>query len=100
MGVLTQDMRVDAQRYGWIGMAEARCYDVDRHSRQQQRSGVQVPEIMKPSVRQGLARCHNRPVVPVDQLGHQCGNRIGIERLAPLGGEHKAVGVSPGRPSR
>ena len=54
LGVLTQDVGVDAQRYARIGMAEAGCHDMDRDSGQQQGCGVQVTKIVKPGVRQGL----------------------------------------------
>lgn len=52
LGVLTQDMGIHAQRHGRVGMAEAGCYDVDRHSCQQQGGGAHVAKIVKPGMRQ------------------------------------------------
>jgi hypothetical protein len=68
-------------------VAEAGCYDMDRDTGQQQSSGVQVTEIVKPGMRQWLSRQSDRLVVAIDQLGHQRGNSVGIKRLAPFGDE-------------
>jgi hypothetical protein len=56
---------------------------VDGDSCEEQRGRVQVAQIMEPGVGQRLGRGSDRLVVPVDQLGHECGHSIRIERFTP-----------------
>src|SRR5262249_24198928 len=37
-----------------------------------------------------------RPVVAIEQFGHQGGHGVGVERLSPSGGEDQAAGIGPG----
>lgn len=50
LGVFRQDMAVDAQRHGRIGLAEAGYYDVDWDSRQQTGES-NVPTLLNTSAR-------------------------------------------------
>jgi len=50
--MLSQDMRVDAQRHGRIGVAKPGGDDVHRDAGQQQRGGVQVTQVVHACVRQ------------------------------------------------
>jgi hypothetical protein len=52
---------------------------------------------MQAGVRKYLLRDCGRLVAGVDQLAHQPGHGVGIERLAPFGGEDQAVMVNPGQ---
>lgn len=61
---------------------------------------MQVAQIVKPGVRQGLSGRDDRLVVAVDQLGHQRGDGIGVKRLAPFGDEDQTIIVCPGSASR
>jgi hypothetical protein len=45
--VFAQDMGVDAQGYGGVGVAEAAGYDVDGDSGEKQRGRVQVAQIVQ-----------------------------------------------------
>jgi hypothetical protein len=45
--VLAQDVRVDAQGHGGVGVAKAGGYDVDGDSDEKQRGGVQVAQIVQ-----------------------------------------------------
>lgn len=78
LGVLTQDMRVDAQRHGRVGVAQAGCYNVDRDSGQQHSSCMQVTKIVKPGMRQWPSGRSDRVVMAVDQLRHECSDGVGI----------------------
>jgi hypothetical protein len=66
--VLAQDVRVDAQGYGRVGMPEPGGDHVHRHARQEQRGRVQVTKIMQTGVRERLGRGSDRLVVLV--TGH------------------------------
>jgi len=49
-GVLAQYMRVDAQRHGWVGVAEPSGHDVHRDPGEKQRGRVQVAQIVQPGM--------------------------------------------------
>jgi hypothetical protein len=94
-GMLAENVRVDAQRYGRISVAEPGGDNMDRHPGQQQRRGMQVTQVMQTGMRQRLSRRH-RFVVRGNQLVHERGHGVRVERLAPFGGEDQAVTVAPG----
>jgi hypothetical protein len=48
--VFAQDVGVDAQGYGGVGVAEAGGYDVDGDSGEKQRGRVQVAQIVQPGM--------------------------------------------------
>ena len=73
-------------------MAEPGGDHMHRHASQQQGRGVDVPQIMQPGMRQRLALL---VIVGVDERGHERRHRIGVDRLAPGGGEHVVVGAAP-----
>ena len=54
-GVFAQDVGVDAQGYGGVGVAEAGGYDVDGDSGEKQRGRVQVAQIVQPAWGSGAA---------------------------------------------
>jgi len=58
--VLAEDVGVDAQSDGGVGVAEAGGDDVDRDACEQQCGRVQVAQIMQPGVRQRLGRGSGR----------------------------------------
>jgi hypothetical protein len=53
-GVLAEDVGVDAQGHGRVGVAEAGGDDVDWDSCEQQGGRVQVAQVMQPGVLQWL----------------------------------------------
>ena len=50
--MLTQHVRVDPQRDGRIGVAEAGSYHMDGYPGEKQCGGVQVPQIVQSGTRQ------------------------------------------------
>ena len=52
--VFAENVGVDAQGHGRVGMAEPGRDDVDRDARQEQRGRVQVAQIMQPGVGEWL----------------------------------------------
>jgi len=48
--VFAQDVGVDAQSHGGVGVAEAGGYDVDGDSGEKQRGRVQVAQIVQPGM--------------------------------------------------
>jgi hypothetical protein len=72
---------------------------VHRDPGEKQRGRVQVTQIVQPGMWQRPGRGSDRPVVSVDQLGHQRGHGVGVERLTPRAGEERAAAVVPGQPS-
>jgi hypothetical protein len=88
-------VRVDAQGHGRVRVAKAGGHDVDWDSSKQQRGRVQVMQIMQAGVGQRLVGRPDCLVVRIDQLGHQRGHGVRVERFAPLADEDQAAGISP-----
>lgn len=84
-GVLARDVGVDAQGYGGVGVAEAGGCDVDGDSGEKQRGRVQVAQIVQPGMGEWGGWGSGRPVVCVDQLGHECADRVGGRAVRPTG---------------
>jgi hypothetical protein len=70
-GVFAQDVGVDAQGHGGVGVAEAGGYDVDGDSGEKQRRGVQVAQLVQPGMGEWRGRGSGRPVVCADEQADQ-----------------------------
>jgi len=55
--VFAQDVGVDAQGHGGVGVAEAAGYDVNGDSGEKQRDGAQVAQIVQAGMEWGGRRC-------------------------------------------
>jgi hypothetical protein len=93
--VVSQDVGVDAQGYGRVGVPEPSCDHMDRDSCQEQSGRVQVTKIMQAGMLERLCQGSDRLVVLVDQLRHERGHGIGIEGFTPSGHEDQAARVCP-----
>jgi hypothetical protein len=60
-GMLAQDMRVDAQGHGWVGVAKSGGHDVHGNLGEEQGGRVQVAQI----VQGGVGQCLGRRVVAI-----------------------------------
>ena len=92
----TPALGVQAQGHSGIGVAEPGRDNVDRDACQQQGCRVQVAQVVEPCVGEWPGWGSGRFVVSVDQLGHERGHGVGVERFAPSAGEDQAAGVVPG----
>ena len=73
-------------------MAEPGGDHVHRNASQQQGCRVYMAKVVQPGVRQRLALL---VIVGVDERGHKRRHRVGVDRLAPGGGEHVVVSAAP-----
>ena len=64
--MLTQHVRVDPQRDGRIGVAEAGSYHVDGYPGEEQCGGVQVPQIVQSGTRRTRRRTKQTSGAPED----------------------------------